>query len=246
MTFKKYAKYYDTAYQNKNYQKESEFLIKAINKFSPIRVKNILSLGCGTAGHDIMMAKKGFSITGIDGSKEMIAIAKKKAKDSGIDITFKVSDVTKFQLDKKFDFAMAMFNIVGYMTENDKMEKMLKNVSKSLKGNGLFVFDCWYGPAVLKSRPENKDKKIDEGLIRKTTQKLDIEKSIIDINFNIVENGKSQVKENHKMRFWYLPELRYFLEKSGFRFVKVCNFLDLNSNISEDDWNIFVVAQKYE
>lgn len=239
-----YSNYYDKIYEKKDYKTESDFLIQIIKKYSPIKVKNILSLGCGTASHDTILAKRGFSITGIDGSKEMIAIAKKKAKDSGVNMIFKVSDVAKFQLNRKFDFAMAMFNIVGYMTENDKMEKMMKNVSKSLKRNALFVFDCWYGPSVLKSRPENKEKKISKGLIRKTTQKLDIEKSVIDINFEILENGVLKTKENHKMRFWYLPELHYFLEKNGFKLVRVCNFLALKSEISEDNWNIFVIAKK--
>lgn len=239
-----YSGYYDKIYEKKDYKTESDFLTQVIKEYSPVAVKNILSLGCGTASHDIILAKKGFTITGIDRSKEMIAIAKKKAKDSGVNIIFKVSDATKFQLNKKFNFAMAMFNIAGYMTENDKMEKMLINVLRSLKKNGLFVFDCWYGPAVLKSRPENKEKKISEKLIRKTTQKLDIEKSIIDINFELSENGKTIVKENHKMRFWFFQELEYFLNKNGFKLLKICNFLDLNSKISEDNWNIFVIAKK--
>ncbi len=244
INFQEYADYYDLLYQDKDYKKECDFLLSVIKKHSPIEVRSILSLGCGTANHDIILARKGFKITGIDRSKKMIKIAEEKAKKENLDIEFKIADITDFKINKKLDFAMAMFNVVGYLTENMQMEKMLKNINRVLKKSALFVFDCWYGPAVLKSRPENREKEIRKGFIRKTTQKLDIEKSIIDINFEMLENGKFLAKENHKMRFWYLKELEYFLEENDFELIKVCNFLDLNSKISEDNWNIFVIARK--
>lgn len=249
--FQKYADYYDIIYKEKNYKKEADFLKKIIKKYSPFKVETILSLGCGTAVHDLILAKSGFKIMGIDRSKKMIEIAKAKTKKENLNVEFKIADIANFKFNKKFDFAMAMFNVVGYLTENKTMEKMLKNVHASIKKNALFVFDCWYGPAVLKERPEDRIKKISNDrkeIIRKTNQKLDIEKSAIDIKFEIQEKKRNDwvkiVNENHKMRFWYLKELEYFLEKNGFKMIKTCNFLDLNSRISENNWNIFIIAKK--
>lgn len=245
--FKKYSKYYDALYEVKDYNKEVGFLLSAVKKYSPLKVKNILSLGCGTAGHDIILAKMGFNVFGIDRSKTMIAIARDKVKKENVKIDFKVADLTRFKTNKKFDFAMAMFNIVGYMAENESMKNFLKNTNKSLKKNAILVFDCWYGPAVLKDRPQNREKKFkDSGkeLLRITTQIVDIEKSILDINFEIKEGNKSITRETHPMRFWYLKELEYFLKNNGFELVKTCNFMDFNSKISEDKWDIFVIARK--
>lgn len=249
--FQRYAKFYDILYQDKDYQSECDFLEKVIKRYSLKKVKDILSLGCGTANHDIILAKRGFKITGIDKSEEMLNIARKKARESNLDIEFKLADIQKFELNKKFDLAVAMFNIIGYQTKNEMMEKTLQNVAKALKKNGLFVFDCWYGPAILKDRPANRVKKIkgeQREIIRTTKQRLDIENNIIDINFegSKIEGGAKRIvfQENHKMRFWYLPELKYFLQKQGFELIKVCNFLDLESEISENNWNIFVIAKK--
>ena len=245
--FQKYADYYDEIYLQKDYKKEVGFLVSVIKKYSSIKVKNILSLGCGTASHDILLAQKGFTILGIDGSGKMIEIAKQKAKTAGVSIDFKVANVTKFKTSRKYDFAMAMFNIVGYMTENDAMENMLKNVSKSLKKGSLLVFDGWYGPAVLKDRPQDRTKKFTKDgkeITRLTTQTINTEKGIIDITFTISVDGKKVAKENHPMRFWYLKEMEYFLSKNGFKMVKMCNFMDLNSPVSENKWDIFVIAQK--
>jgi len=245
--FKKYSKYYDSLYEGKDYKKEVDFLSLVMKKYLPKKAKNILSLGCGTAGHDIILAKKGFNVFGIDGSKTMISIAKEKAKKENVKIDFKVSDITNFTVAKKFDFAMAMFNIAGYMAENESMERFLKNTNKALKKNAFLVFDCWYGPAVLKDKPQNREKKFminDREVTRLTTQTFDVEKSVLNINFEIKEGNESITRETHPMRFWYLKELEYFLKNNGFELVKTCNFLDLNSNISEDKWDIFVIAKK--
>ncbi len=248
LPFQKYSNYYDAIYRDKDYKKEVDFLKQAITKYSPIKVEYILSLGCGTANHDILLAQDGYKIIGIDQSKEILEIAEKKVKENNLDIQFKLADIRDFELEEKSDFAMAMFNVIGYQIENEDIEKTLRNISRSLKENALFVFDCWYGPAVLKDRPVDRVKAVNKkgkDFIRKTSQKLDIEKSIININFKLFEEGKdiAVVEEDHRMRFWYLAELSYFLEKSGFQLVKACNFLDLDSKISEDNWNIFIIAQ---
>ncbi|MBX4200846.1 class I SAM-dependent methyltransferase [Candidatus Parcubacteria bacterium] len=249
--FKTYAKYYDAFYANKEYSGEVDFLQKVIKKYGGAGAKTILSLGCGTATHDILLAKKGFNILGIDKSKEMIAIAGQKAEEAGVSMEFLASDITRFNIKKKFDVAMAMFNVVGYMAENGDMEKMLKNTSVNVKKGGLLLFDCWYGPAVLKSRPKNKEKLItvgDKNILRKTTQGLDIEKSVVNIRFEVFEEKNGSIKkastEIHKVRFWYLRELEYFLKNSGFAITKTCNFMDTNSKVSEDNWNMFVIAKK--
>ncbi len=247
MVFEKYSQYYDALYQNKDYQKEVDFLVDVIKKYSPREVKDVLSLGCGTASHDIELAKRGFAITGVDQSETMLEIAQEKTGKENVNIDFKLGDVTNIKLDKQFDFAMAMFNIAGYMLENEHMEGLLKNTAGMLKKDGLFVFDCWYGPAVLKDKPMDREKQfIQDGktLTRKTTQKLDFEKNIIDITFEISEDGKTLTTENHKMRFWGLEELESLLNTSGFELVKACNFMDLDSTISDDHWDIFIIAQK--
>jgi len=239
--FKEYSNYYDSFYKDKNYQKEIGFLEDIIKRYSSIEVESILSLGCGTAAHDALLAKKGFRITGIDKSEEMLKIAKEKTRN--LPVEFRLCDISNFYLDEKFDFAIAMFNVVGYQTENSSMEGMLKSTACCLKEGGLFVFDCWYLPAVLKERPFDKEKEMD-GVVRKTKQTLNIENNFLNINFQVFKEGEKIVDEDHGMRFWTLPELKYFLKKSGFELVRACKFLDLDSDVSENNWDMFIIAKK--
>jgi len=75
--FSDYAQYYDLLNQQKDYMKVVDYIISLINKFFPYS-KYILELGCGTGSHAIHIADKGFQITGIDQSQDMIYIAKER------------------------------------------------------------------------------------------------------------------------------------------------------------------------
>lgn len=245
--FENYSQYYDALYQGKDYKKEVDFLEEVIKKHSSIPVKDILSLGCGTASHDIELTKRGFHIDGVDQSATMLEIAQQKAEKVGVHLHLTLGDVTNINLNKQFDFSMAMFNIAGYMLDDNQMNGLLKNTASMLKKDGLFVFDCWYKPAVLKDKPMDREKQfIQDGktMTRKTTQQLDLEKNILDITFEILDDGKSLTKENHKMRYFDLDEMTLLLDQNGFTLEKACNFMDLNSKVSEDKWDIFIIAKK--
>jgi SAM-dependent methyltransferase len=251
--FNQYSKYYDEIYRRKDYVLEAKFIKEVIKKYSPIKVRNILSIGCGTCSYEIILAKDGFTITALDQSQAMLGIAKKKIVEFGLTNRIKLvrADAKDFMLDEKFDTAMELFNIFGYHTTNEKINEVLTNINRSLKSRGTFFFDCWYLPAVLKDRPTDRLKEIKTGekrLLRITESKLQIDKNIIEIKFRILNISKNMVledvEETHLIRYWSLPELEYVLNSNGFRLIKAGNFLDLETAPSENNWNIFVIAQK--
>lgn len=250
---KSYSNYYDVLYKDKDYKKETDFISKTILKYSKDKSRDLLSLGCGTCNYEILLAQKGFKILGLDRSSQMLHVAKKKIQlaNVGSRVVVVEGDVRDFKFDKKFHNCMAMFNIVGYQTKDEDFEKMLKCINDSLEVGGLFIFDCWYMPAVLKDKPKNKVKKINTDsstVTRITKSALDIKQNTIEINFNVIEKNKgvivNQTEETHNVRYWSYPELRSFMAKAGFTILKTCRFMDLNSEISENDWNIFIIAKK--
>lgn len=250
--FKDYSDFYDEIYKDKDYDRETDFILRVFKRYGR-KGPNLLSLGCGTCNYELLLAKSGFNITGIDISEQMLNLARKKADEQKLKSKIKVfeRDVRKFVFKKKFDNAMAMFNITGYQTLSKDMEQMLHNITRCLKKGGIFIFDCWYMPAVLKDKPTDRIKKIQtkEGiLIRQTKSILHLNDNVIEINFDVTKLLKDKIinetKETHLMRYWSLPELKFFLNKAGFTIIKVCNFMNLDSEISEDKRDIFVVAKK--
>jgi len=244
---KKYAMYYDLFNKKKNYSNESNFLDMIFNKYSKTKVNSILNLGCGTGEHERVLSSRGYKITGIDLSENMIEIAKSKNIPN---TEFFVGDMSNFNLNKKFDACIIMFAAIDYLIENSQITSALKSVKEHLKPNGLFIIDCWNALGVLHELPSSRISSAEEGDIqikRTSFPKLDRTKNLCDVNFKvkIYKKGKliDSYEENHKVRYFFPDEMKSFLEKSGYEVIKICKSFDLNSEADENAWNMTLISK---
>lgn len=248
-----YAGVYDLLYGEKDYAKEVEFLVDAVEKNSPNKVDKILSLGIGTANHEVLLAQRGYEIVGVDVSSQMISQAESKIAKMGLkdNVTLLQGDISKVEIEEKFDVTMAMFNVLGYQNENSQLESVLKNVSDLLNKKGIFLFDCWHAPAVWSDRPKEKKKVVRQGdreIVRKTKPRLIPSKNLLEISFELTEKRSDRelkiTKEKHTMRYFTLPELAYYFSNAGMEIIDSCNFMDMDSKIGDKEWNIFLTVRK--
>ena len=80
-------------------------------------IKTILDMGCGTGGHALLLAERGYGVTGIDMSESMLSIAKEKARKANISVDLFEGDIREFNTAKKFDAIISMFAVMGYPLE---------------------------------------------------------------------------------------------------------------------------------
>lgn len=97
----------------------------------------ILDLCCGTGQLAHALSAQGFSMTGIDGSESMIAIARENAPDAA----FRVDDARDFTIDVEFHAALSTFDSLNHVMSLDELTNVFRNVYGALKGGGVFVFD---------------------------------------------------------------------------------------------------------
>ena len=248
--FQSYGKYYDIIYADKDYEKECDFLEEIFRRYSKSVPKTILDVGCGTGGHAILLARRGYEVAGIDASEIMIGIAKEKASKSRVNVDFYVMDLRELGLNKKFDACICMFAVMDYLTDNQDIQKALLSVRKHLENGSLFVFDFWYGPAVLTILPSTRMKTIEKNgmrVIRFATPHLDTLHHLCVVNYHLIATRKNQiideVKEKHRVRFFFPEEIKHYLEENSFKLLKLCPFLDLNAEPSEGVWNATAISQ---
>lgn len=98
-------------------------------------VKKVLDLGCGNGALTKVLSDKGFSVTGIDASEELLSIARKNYSD----IQFIQADATNFDLTEPVDVVFS--NAVFHWIDREKQMDMLKCVHRVLKEAGQFVFE---------------------------------------------------------------------------------------------------------
>lgn len=249
--FKDYSKYYDLLYQDKNYSKESEFINILIKKYSTRKSKAILDIGCGTGVHDIQLAKKGYSIVGIDLSSEMIKIAQTKA--SGIkELKFSKDSAESFDLGKTFDTAISIFHVISYQSSNKSLLQTFNNIYRHLNKNGLFIFDFWYGPGVVTDKPRKSIKRFSNNEIlisRKANPVLFPNENLVDVNYNFTVTFKNNSKkqkfsEKHRVRYYFYPELDFLLASAGFKVIKLIEWMNDEKKPGFKSWNACIIAKK--
>jgi len=101
--YNNWAEQYDT---NENKTRDMEaHVLKSVLEFIPIG--NCLEIGCGTGKNTPWLAEKSKSVTAVDFSEEMIAIAKSKIIAANVE--FKQADITL-----NWDFAKSAYDLITF------------------------------------------------------------------------------------------------------------------------------------
>ncbi|MDH5691816.1 MAG: class I SAM-dependent methyltransferase [Gammaproteobacteria bacterium] len=252
--FDDYANYYDMLYQDKDYKAESEFVSKLIHSYSP-NSKCIIELGCGTGIHAINLAKQGYSVHGVDLSQTMLDLAEKRRLENVDAIegnfTHELADIQKFTPSEKYDVAISLFHVMGYQTTNEGFSSAIANARNSLKEDGILIFDFWYGPAVLTIKPSSRTKQYENRImsvvrsarprILENENVVEVE-YVIDITDKVAPGNERQLRELHRMRYFFLPELSYMLNSLGLEIITSGEWLS-DSALNLEGWSGYIVAK---
>ena len=113
-------------------------LIKVVQSF-PVKPCKALDVGCGTGDNVIWLVRQGFEVTGTDLSEKAIEIAKEKAKNARVDVSFYVNDFLQEKIPgAPFGF---IFDRGCFHSFDKKKERKLyaKNVHQLLEKDGLWL-----------------------------------------------------------------------------------------------------------
>jgi 2-polyprenyl-3-methyl-5-hydroxy-6-metoxy-1,4-benzoquinol methylase len=248
--FGTYGEYYDIFYSDKDYERECDFIQEIFKKYSSSPIKSILDAGCGTGGHSVPLAYRGYKVNGIDASPIMIKKAREKAKEAGVNPTFHSLDIRNFDLKKQFDACISMFAVLNYVTETEDILKALNNIRRHLKPDSLFTFDFWNGLAVLRILPSVRVKVIEkEGkrVIRTVHPEMDALHHVCRSHYDVLvtkgDNILEEFKETHVVRYFFPQEIAHYLDDAGFKLLKLCPFLNIKGTVDENEWNVTAIAR---
>lgn len=224
MEYQEFAKYYDIFYQNKNYQKEVNFLLNFIKKSDCI-----LDVGCGTGNHAELLQKYN-RIDGIDLNKEMITIAKNKLNGN-----LYIQSILDININQKYDIIISMFAVINHLKDTKELEVALTNLKKHLNKDGSIIIDL--------HNPKSSGEKVDEfnNIVRKMewdfNKKLKIENTFITFEIN-----NKVYKDQHVFRIFTIDEVKEACERVGLKVLNVYENYDIKKLGNENSKNLqFVI-----
>jgi SAM-dependent methyltransferase len=219
--FDGYARYYELLYRDKDYAAEAKYVADRIRRHAP-HAARILELGCGTGAHAEQLARMGFRVHGVDVSEAMLSRSRARTALLGADLaqrlSFERGDVRTVRRGEPFDAVISLFHVMSYQTGDADVAATFATAAAHLRRTGLFLFDFWYGPAVLAQGAEVRVKRLADDTVDVTRIAEPVMRErdhVIQVNYTVFIEEKAsgrieRVRESHPMRYFTLPELAAF------------------------------------
>ena len=111
------------------------------------RNDRILDLCCGQGRHSLELARRGFPhVTALDRSRYLVRLARKRAKQRGLQVSFHEGDARRFRLgDGEFHCVCILGNSFGYFERPEDDLAVLEAVKRALGSGGSLVMDLMDG-----------------------------------------------------------------------------------------------------
>ncbi len=132
------APFYDVINQDVDYGAWGDFL-EDLMRANPRPVHEVLDLGCGTGSMTWELARRGYDMTGVDLSFEMLDIARKRGRDG--DILWLCQDMREFELFGTVQATVCCLDCINHLTESGDVKRTFSLVHNYLEPDGLFIFD---------------------------------------------------------------------------------------------------------
>ena len=226
--YKSFSYYYDEIMELIEYDGWVNLTKKYLNPTS-----KILDLACGSGTLAISLANDGYQVSGLDLSKEIIAVAKEKMITNHVEIDFSVKDMTNFSYNEKFDVITCYFDSVNFLT-HDEVKLMMNSVYNNLNDGGYFIFDLF---TLSKMKAFNNLTIKDNLAFAKYKWKMSVKNNTIYHKIKITDGTSKIVEKYHE----YYHDVNEIIDS---RFNVVSITTDFKDTFSEDDERILVVLQK--
>ena len=133
MTYDKFSRFYDLIMGDRS--DAARYVADLILRYHP-KTKTVLEIACGT-GSILGRLSESYEVTGLDRSRAMLAIARKKLPH----VRFFRQDITRFHIAPRFDAIICVFDSINHLLRPADWWKVFYRVARHLNEDGLFIFD---------------------------------------------------------------------------------------------------------
>jgi SAM-dependent methyltransferase len=252
--FDGYARFYDLLYADKDYAAEAGYVAGLIQRHAP-KAQALMELGSGTGRHAGLLAELGYRVHGVERSAAMLArsraVAERvNAQASAPCLVFTEGDIRTVRLGCRFDVVLSLFHVISYQTTNSDALAALGAARRHLDPGGLFIFDVWYGPAVLVQRPATRVKRVSDphwDVTRIAEPTLHCNRNAVSVTYRLLARSTAdtrtdETEETHVMRYFFLPEIELLAAGSGFELVRTEAWLT-GATLDLESWSASIILK---
>lgn len=240
------APFYDQINKEIDYLGWADFIEKIFERECTSRPELVLDLACGTGKMTLELAKRGYDMTGIDYSPEMLDVARDEAEKSGEDILWLCQDMRSFELYGTVDAAVCCLDSLNHLTAKKDLESCLALVHNYLVPDGVFIFDI-NGKRKFEEVYADRCYVMEEDGAVCVWQNFYNEKTkLCDFYITLFEEGKNgtytRYDERQRERMYTIRSIKSSLEKTGMEFIGAYSDFAFG-NADDNAERIYIIAR---
>ncbi|MBX6367207.1 MAG: methyltransferase domain-containing protein [Rhodospirillales bacterium] len=197
----------------------------------------ILDLCCGQGRHVLELARRGFKhVTGIDRSRYLVRLARKRARQRGLAVSFHEGDARKFRLgDGVFHCVTILGNSFGYFDREEDDIAVLESVKRALASSGTLVMDITDGEWMKKNFEPRSWEWVDQNHFVCRERALDADGERLISREVVVHAERGVIADQfYAERLYSKARIEALLERVGFGNVRFHAFVAPDSTRNQD------------
>ena len=202
-----------------NFAAASETVQQALKLARP-KSKSALDLCCGPGRCSIPLSRLGFNVTGVDRTKYLLDKARARARAAELRIEWIQEDMRDFVRLESYDLALSMFTSFGYFEDRGEDDKVLSNVFRSLRPQGVFLIEMMGKEMLAKIFQPASVESLPDGTMLVEQRQIIDDWSRVRNEWTIIRNGKAR-KFSFQLNLYSGHELREKLQGAGFRDIQL-------------------------
>ena len=231
---------YLNVYKHRNEEDAKELVDLILRNIDIPQDGKVLDLACGPGRHSILFAQKGYKVSAVDLSKNLLKVALDSALKSNVEINFIEADLRNLCIKPKFELVVNLFTSFGYFDDDKENFKLFRRAFYFLNDNGYFVLDFFNKDYLEKNIVSGSEGYTDNS---KIIQERKIEGKRVIKKITIAKNGN----ERHfieSVRMYSKDELITGIENSGFKVENIFGDVRGRTFDLETSPRIIIIARK--
>ncbi len=243
------APIYDAVNKDIDYSAWADFFEKIIaREYRPGKPELVLDLGCGTGRMTLELARRGYDMTGVDYSPEMLDIARGSAEREGLDdkMLWLCQDMREFELYGTVDVTVSCLDSINHITSRDGLFRCFSLVHNYLIPDGLFLFD-------INGKHKFENTYAKETYVMEQGNKLCIwqndynpKNGICDFYITLMNEGADgrydRYDDVQREKMYTLAYIKRVLKKTGFEFIGAYSDFDFRPADDNSD-RLYIAAR---
>lgn len=214
--YRRSAAVYDVLFRNKDYRKSSRTLVQILRRVTP-EARTLLDVGCGTGRH-LAHLRDRFDVEGLDSSRQMLAIARKRCPG----VRFHRGSLVAFNLTRRFDVITCLFGAIAYAKTLASLRNATRSLVRHLQPGGVLVVEPWISPErfaagrLVFDRVDDADLKVARMYVTKRRGAV----SVFDSQYLVATgNGVAHFTERQELGLFTDRQYRAAFHQAGLRVV---------------------------